>query len=255
MLEKNIIIPLILSVFAGLSTVLGAFIIFISNKKSNKLITFSLSFSAGVMISVSLTDLLLSSIDTLTKIHGTATGITFSLLFMLIGGIFAFLIDNLIPDDNINKDNNKSLFRVGLVSMVALMIHNFPEGIATFVSGYHNTSLGISIALAISLHNIPEGIAIALPIYYSTRSKTKAFKFTLLSGLAEPLGAFLAFIFLRPYINENILSLIFSIVAGIMIYISFTELLPKANSYKENYIYITSVFLGLCIIPLSHIYV
>lgn len=255
MLEKNIIIPLILSVFAGLSTVLGALIIFISNKKSNKLITFSLSFSAGVMISVSLTDLLLSSIETLSKIHGTATGITFSLLFMFIGGIFAFLIDKLIPSDNMSNDNNKSLFRVGLVSTVALMIHNFPEGIATFVSGYHNTSLGISIALAISLHNIPEGIAIALPIYYSTRSKIKAFKFTLLSGLAEPLGAFLAFLFLRPYINENVLSIIFSIVAGIMIYISFTELLPKANSYKENYVYITSIFLGLCIIPLSHIYV
>lgn len=255
MLEKNIIIPLILSLFAGLSTVLGAFIIFISNEKNNKLITFSLSFSAGVMISVSLTDLLLSSIETLTKIHGTATGITFSLLFMLIGGLFAFLIDQFIPNDNMSKDKNKGLFRVGLVSMITLMIHNFPEGIATFVSGYHNTSLGISIALAISLHNIPEGIAIALPIYYSTKSKRKAFKFTLLSGLAEPLGAFLAFLFLRPYINENILSIIFSVVAGLMIYISFTELLPKANSYKENYVYIVSVFLGLCIIPLSHIYV
>ena len=254
MLEKNIIIPLMLSVFAGLSTVLGAFIIFISNEKNNKLITFSLSFSAAVMISVSLTDLLLSSMETLTKIHGTATGITFSLLFMLIGGLFAFLIDQFIPNDNI-KDNNKGLFRVGLVSMITLMIHNFPEGIATFVSGYHNTSLGISIALAISLHNIPEGIAIALPIYYSTRSKRKAFRFTLLSGLAEPLGAFLAFLFLRPYINENVLSIIFSIVAGLMIYISFTELLPKANSYKENYVYIASIFLGLCIIPLSHIYV
>lgn len=254
MLEKNIIIPLILSLFAGLSTVLGAFIIFISNKKSNKLITFSLAFSAGVMISVSLTDLLFSSIETLSKLHGPATGIVSSLFFMLIGGIFAFLIDELIPSDSIGKDN-KSLFRAGLVSMLTLMIHNFPEGIATFVSGYHSTSLGISIALAISLHNIPEGIAIALPIYYSTNSKSKAFKYTLLSGLAEPLGAFLAFLFLRPYINENILSIIFSIVAGLMIYISFTELLPKANSYKENYIYITSIFLGLCIIPLSHIYV
>ncbi|WP_300384918.1 zinc transporter ZupT [Clostridium sp.] len=253
MLEKNIVIPLMLSVFAGLSTVLGTFIIFVSSKKSNKLITFSLSFSAGVMISVSLTDLLLSSIENLSKIHGASAGIAFSLLFMLIGGFFAFLIDKLIPDDNINENNN-SLFRVGLVSTVALMIHNFPEGIATFVSGYHNTSLGISIALAISLHNIPEGIAIALPIYYSTKSKLKAFKFTFLSGLAEPLGAFIAFLFLRPYINENVLSIIFSIVAGIMIYISFTELLPKANSYKENYVYITSIFLGLCIIPLSHIY-
>ena len=112
--------------------------------------------------------------------------------------------------------------------MIALMIHNFPEGIATFVSGYESTSLGISIAIAIALHNIPEGISIAMPIYYSTNSKAKAFKYTLYSGLAEPIGAIIAFLFLRPYINEIILAITFALVAGIMLYISFSELIPAA---------------------------
>ena len=138
--------------------------------------------------------------------------------------------------------------------MVALMIHNFPEGIATFISGYENTTLGISIALAIALHNIPEGISIAIPIYYSTRSRLKAFKYTLYSGLAEPLGAFLAFIFLRPYINEIILAITFALVAGIMLYISFAELIPTARKYKYHKIYLISIFLGIFTIILSHIY-
>ncbi|MDZ5035404.1 ZIP family metal transporter, partial [Clostridium perfringens] len=126
------------------------------------------------------------------------------------------------------------LYRVGFVSMIALMIHNFPEGIATFVSGYENTTLGISIALAIALHNIPEGISVAMPIYYSTKSKYKAFKYTLFSGLAEPIGALLAFLFLRPYINEIILAIIFAMVSGIMLYISFAELIPSSRQYGYN---------------------
>lgn len=257
MLNSQSFIPLLLSLIAGTSTVIGAFIVFFSKYESKKLITFALAFSAGVMITVSFTDLFISAEETLSKYKGKTNGILLSLFFLLSGVLIALLINKFIPDDpkTLNSGNPNELYRVGFVSMVALMIHNFPEGIATFVSGYENTTLGISIALAISLHNIPEGIAIAMPIYYSTKSKYQAFKYTLISGLAEPAGALLAFLFLRPYINELILSIIFAIVSGIMLYISFAELIPSSRKYGHHKIYLFSLFLGICIIPLSHIYV
>lgn len=256
MIHNQAFIPLILSLLAGLSTVIGAFILFFSKIQNKKLITFALSFSAGVMITISFTDLFASAEETLRKYHGNFKGVFLALFFLISGVIIALLIDKFIPDNptNFNNSNPDKLYRVGFVSMIALMIHNFPEGIATFVSGYQNTSLGISIALAIALHNIPEGISIAMPIYYSTRSKAKAFKYTLYSGLAEPLGAIIAFLFLRPYINEIILSITFALVAGIMLYISFAELIPTAREYKYHKTYLFSIFLGILTIILSHTY-
>ena len=138
--------------------------------------------------------------------------------------------------------------------MIALMLHNFPEGIATFVSGYEDTALGIYIAGAIAIHNIPEGISIAMPIYYATKKKSLAFKYTFISGIAEPIGGLLAFLFLKPFINDLILSIIFAIVAGIMLYIAFQELIPEARKYGYNLVYIFSLILGICIIPISHIF-
>lgn len=257
MLNSQSFIPLLLSLIAGISTIIGAFIVFFSKSESKKLITFSLAFSAGVMITVSFTDLFVSAEKTLSKYNGKLNGVLLSLFFLLSGTFIALLIDKFVPEEPKINDTRPSgkLYRVGFVSMIALMIHNFPEGIATFVSGYEDTTLGISIALAISLHNIPEGISIAIPIYYSTKSKYQAFKYTLISGLAEPVGALLAFLFLRPYINELILSIIFSIVSGIMLYISFAELIPASRKYGYHKVYLFSLFLGICIIPLSHIYV
>lgn len=258
-MSNNSIFPLILSLLAGLSTILGAFIVFFSKSNNNKLITFALSFSAGVMISISFTDLYPSAQAGLVKEHGTLLGVLSALLFLVIGVIIAMLIDNFIPEEGFlktpNTSNNSNLYKVGFVSMIALFLHNFPEGITTYVSGYQSTSLGISVALAISLHNIPEGISIAMPIYYATNDKKKAFKFTFYSGMAEPLGALLAFFFLKPYINDIILSILFALVAGIMMYISFQELIPEARSYKNNFLYIFSLILGICIIPISHIFI
>ncbi|GIM27729.1 hypothetical protein CPJCM30710_03950 [Clostridium polyendosporum] len=167
----------------------------------------------------------------------------------------AMLIDEFIPEAPRKVPSEKAgkLYRIGFVSMIALMIHNFPEGIATFVSSYDNITLGSTITLAIALHNIPEGISIAMPIYYSTGSKAKAFKYTFISGLAEPVGALLAFLFLRPFINDIILSVIFATLTGIMLYISFAELIPTSRQYGYDKVYLFSIFLGICIIPLSHV--
>ncbi|MGL5351846.1 MAG: zinc transporter ZupT [Clostridium sp.] len=258
MFNNQSFIPIVLSVLAGLSTVIGAFIVFFSKSENKKLITFSLSFSAGVMITISFTDLFPQAERTLSKYNGNVSGIFFSLLFLIIGAFIAMLIDSFIPSEDksnsTNITNDSKLFRVGFVSMIALMLHNFPEGIATYVSAYEDTALGIYIAVAIALHNIPEGISIAMPIYYSTGSKLKAFKYTFYSGIAEPAGAIIAFIFLKPFINEIILSVIFAIVSGIMLYIAFAELIPAARKYGHHKTYLFSLFLGICIIPISHIW-
>ena len=244
MFDNNSLFPLLLSTIAGLSTVLGAIIIFFTKSRNEKFLTFALGFSAGVMIAVSFTDL-----------FPTAQ----TILFMLIGAIMAYLIDLLIPEGNSNKiaqyDNNFDIFRVGLVSTIALMIHNFPEGIATFVSGYQDTTLGITVTLAIALHNIPEGIAIAMPIYFASKSRAKALKYSFISGMAEPFGALIAFICLKPFINDLILGIIFAVVCGIMLYISFAELIPSSQKYGYSKIALISIFLGFCVMPLTHIFV
>lgn len=257
MILNNSTIPLILSLIAGLSTLIGALIVFFTKTKNEKFITFALGFSSGVMLTISFTDLLPTAENSISQYHGKVSGVFWSILFLLIGGLMAYLIDIFIP----NEDNRRSadsktnfdLFRVGIVSTIALMIHNFPEGIATFVSGYQDTALGISVALAISLHNIPEGITIAMPIYYATKSRYKALKYALLSGMAEPLGAFIAFLCLKPFINELILGIIFAVVSGIMLYISLAELIPSSRKYGYYNLSLLSIFLGISIMPLTHL--
>lgn len=257
MIDNNSIFPLILSTIAGLSTILGAIIIFFTKNNNEKFLTFALGFSAGVMLTVSFTDLFPTAQTSISKYHGQSTGILWSILFLLIGAFMAYLIDIFIPEEEkgtVPKPNNNfELFRLGIVSTIALMIHNFPEGIATFVSGYQDTALGLSVTLAIALHNIPEGIAIAMPIYYATKSKSKAIKYSFLSGMAEPLGALIAFLFLKPFINDLILGIIFAVVSGIMIYISIDELIPSSRQYGHTKLSLLSIFLGISIMPITHL--
>lgn len=258
MLDQRTLIPLALSCIAGLSTVLGAFVVFFSKSSNKKLITFALGFSAGVMITVSFTDLFPAAEEALSKAHGNIKGLMYTLIFLLIGSLMAFLIDKFIPENNetgmlSSQGKNQNLYRIGLFSMIAIMIHNFPEGIATFVSGYEDISLGIYITIAIMLHNIPEGISIAIPIYCSTNKKGKAFLYTFISGIAEPIGALITLLFLRSFISEILLGITFAIVCGIMLYIAFEELLPGSIETNHKGLYLVSVFLGILIIPISHL--
>lgn len=255
-MDNNTIFALALSFLAGISTVLGAIIAFGTRKKSDKAITFALGFSAGVMICVSFTDLFPYAEQALMNSYGKFYGVVLTMFYMLSGMIFAMLIDRFIPSEShvieVNDKKHSKLFRVGFVSMIAITLHNFPEGIATFISSYQDVKLGLSITIAIAMHNIPEGIAVAMPIYYATGSKKKAFKYTLYSGLSEPIGALLAFLLLRPFINEFLLGLIFAFVMGIMLYISFEELIPSSREYGYNNLSLYSIFLGICVIPLTH---
>ncbi|MGL5245472.1 MAG: ZIP family metal transporter, partial [Sarcina sp.] len=189
--------------------------------------------------------------------YGNTLGLFYCFLFLILGTSIIFIIDKLIPL-NATKfipNKNSNLYRVGLVSMLGIMIHNFPEGMATFISGYENISLGIYVTVAIVLHNIPEGLSIAIPIYSATNNKLKAIKYTFISGMAEPLGAILAFLVLKPFINDILLSILFSLVAGVMLYISFKELIPNALEKGPKSMYLLSLFMGMLIIPISHLFI
>ena len=236
---NNTLIAFLLTFIAGFSTMLGVLVIYIKSKNHNKIIMASLSFAAGVMITVSITDLIPESILLLGNNLKNSTTIIISILSIVLGIIISMIIDYYLPDKPISNTKDKSLFKVGIISMIAIILHNLPEGIATFVATSSDVKLGISLTLAIAMHNIPEGISISVPIYYSTGSKKKAIFYTLISALSEPLGSLLAFIFLKIFINDTILGILFSLIAGIMLQISFCELLPAARKYdNKKYLFI-----------------
>ena len=220
---------------------LGIIPIFIKIKNKDKVIASSLAFASGVMLSVSITDLIPESIHMLKNYFNGQIVILLSFIFMLIGIITSSLIDKYLP--TINYQN---LYRVGIISMLAIILHNIPEGIATFISTTKDTSLGISLATSIALHNIPEGISISIPIYYSTKSKFKALFYTFISALSEPIGAILTYLFLLPLITDTLLGLLFSFIAGIMLQISLMELLKESLNY--NYKQQTKLFFLIGII-------
>jgi len=229
----EIIGAMLVSTIAGLSTVLGGLVIFFKfkDKNINKFITVSLSFSLAIMIGISITDLIPESTYVLLKSYGISRGVIYSILAFIIGVILIKILNKLIA----RAENNKNdLYKLGILNMLALILHNFPEGIATFMSSYKDMSLGIKLAVAIAFHNIPEGISIAVPIYYATKSKKEAILKTFISGLAEPLGAILAYIFLSRFVTNTLISIVLLFVAGIMITLSIQKLFPEALKYKEN---------------------
>lgn len=236
---NNTVYAFLLSSIAGLSTLIGTIPIFIKKVDKNKIISNSLFFASGVMITISITDLIPESYKLLASKFYKFPSIIILLIFLIIGIILSSFIGSFVS----KKDK---LYRVGVISMLAIILHNIPEGIATFLSS--NTSLGVSLVLAISAHNIPEGISISVPIYYSTNSKFKAFFYTFISAISEPIGAVIAYLFLSKY-SDNIMCYLFAIIAGIMIQISIFELLKEAIHYKNKhgkvYFIIGSLFMIL----------
>ncbi len=235
----------LLTTLAGLSTLIGTIPIFI--KAKTNIIIKALSFAAGVMITVSIIDLIPEGINYLHKTFKIFPTILITLIFIVIGIILSMTIDKYI-----NKNREGELYKVGIISMIAIILHNIPEGIATYLSSEFNFKLGLSLTIAIALHNIPEGISIAVPLYYGTKSRGKAFIYTLASALSEPLGALLAHLFLSKIINNNIMGILMSIVAGIMIQISFYELLPTSLKYKKKSKTIIYFIIGILFMTINH---
>lgn len=236
----------ILTLIAGLSTLIGSFLIFI--KRNNNIIIFSLAFASGVMIFVSLFDLIPESFILLSNKYNLFLSILLIAIFFCIGVIISMTIDKYIPT------NSNKLYRVGVISMLAIMLHNIPEGIVTFIAINTNIKFGITLFVAIALHNIPEGISISIPIYYGTNNKKKALFYTFISGISEFIGAIITYLFLQKYINDNTtLSLLFSIIGGLMIHISLYELIPTSLKYKNNKLTALAFIMGFIIMYITKI--
>jgi len=240
--------PLLLTVIAGLSTLLGGLAIFFVRKTKDGYLGTAMGFSAGVMIFISFVELLKESIE--------GVGYVSAVLAFFVGMLVVYLIDVFVPHSYKGEcayedEKKKRLKHTGIVCAIGIAIHNFPEGIAVFFSSVSDISLGITIALAIALHNIPEGIAVAMPIFYATGSRAKAFWYSFLAGIAEPIGALLAFVFLFKFITPTILDYILGAVAGIMIFISFDELLPYAYEKGSSNRIILGIFAGMAVMALS----
>lgn len=261
--SENILFAFGLTVFAGLATGIGSLMSLFSKRYNPKFLAGSLGFSAGVMIYVSFVEIFVKAKDSLVAANGIKTGNLYTVIAFFAGVAIIALIDKLIPsfenpheiknieEKNLNPANNRKLLRMGMFSALALAIHNFPEGLATFMSAISDPTLGISIAVAIAIHNIPEGIAISVPIYYATRNRGKAFWWSFLSGLAEPVGALLGYFILRSVFSDSTFGLIFAGVAGIMVYISLDELLPTAEEYGEHHIAIGGLIGGMAVMAIS----
>lgn len=264
-MDSTIVYALALTLFAGLATGLGSLIAFFSKRTNTKFLSFALGFSAGVMIYIALIEIFVKAKDSLTVSMGETKGYLFTIIGFFGGMLLIALIDRLIPKGENPHDVKKvedlqqditmveftKLKKMGVFTALAIAIHNFPEGIATFMSAIEDPQLGFAIAIAVAIHNIPEGIAVAVPIYYATGDRKKAFKLSFLSGLAEPFGAIVAYLLLMPFLTDTMFGVIFAGVAGIMVFISLDELLPAAREYDEAHSSIYGVVLGMLVMAVS----
>lgn len=251
-----------LTVFAGLATGVGSALAFLSKKFNPKFLSSALGFSAGVMIYVSFVEILVKARDSLSLPFGETKGYWITTISFFCGIALIAIIDKVIPSyENPHEIRNikespdaaseQRLMRMGIFSALAVAIHNFPEGLATFMGALTDPALGISIAVAIAIHNIPEGVAVSVPVYYATKSKKKAFWLSFTSGLAEPIGAIIGYFILSNIFNESTFGIIFAAVAGIMVYISLDELLPTAEEYGEHHIAIGGLIGGMVVMAFS----
>lgn len=284
-----------LTLFAGMATTIGSVIAFTAKRTNYRFLSVATGFSAGVMLYVSFVEIFFKGVESLvprfgeTGAHWINTGSFFGGM-LLIG-----LIDNLIPAaenphevhseretrplhdpsaplpdfENVSASEvqprgahdhraHNKLMRMGLFTALAIGIHNFPEGLATFLAALQDPGLGAAIAIAIALHNIPEGISVSVPIFYATGSRRKAFAYSVLSGLAEPVGAIIAYAAMRLMfsgsngaIPQEIMGLLFGGVAGIMVYISLDELLPTSRAYGKGHDSLYGLVAGMLVMALS----
>jgi len=258
----------LLILIAGLATGVGGLVVLFSKTTNTKFLSICLSFSAGVMLYVAFAEIFLESIEALEYGYGDEMGLLIATVAFFAGVLLMVVIDKFIPhNDNITEildpkskgetqfstGEKKELKRTGLMSATALAIHNFPEGLITFIALMHDPVMGIAIAIAIIIHNMPEGIATAAPIYYATGSKVKAFLISAGAGLVQLLGAFVAWILLQNVFGdiEAIFGIAFAAVAGIMVFVAIHQLLPAAQKYGKHHLVMKWLFAGMAVMALS----
>lgn len=260
---QSLFIPFLLTLIAGLCTGVGSIISFLYKGDQKKFLSLGLGFSAGVMIYVSMVEIFQKAYHSLSLDHGEKHGMLLTMVGFFGGMFLIAIIDFFIPNEkNIHElspisfksgeiTEKKQLFRTGIFTALAIAIHNFPEGLATFIAAIHEPELAIPIVAAIAIHNIPEGIAVSVPIYSATGDAKKAFFYSFLSGLAEPIGAILGYMVLMPFMTDTVFGLLFASVAGIMVFISIDELLPAAEKYGEHHLSIYGLVSGMFLMGIS----
>lgn len=258
-IEQNVLLAFLLTAFAGLSTGVGSALAFFTDRTNKRFLSGALGFSAGVMIYLSFVEILAKSRDALARPYGPVVGTLVAVLAFFGGMIFIAIIDRFVPEASNPHEahaieamdapqaKDASLMRMGLFTAMAIAIHNFPEGLATFASALVDPKLGVSIAVAVAIHNIPEGMSVSVPIFFATGSRKKAFWYSFLSGLSEPAGAVIGYFLLRAFFSDAVFGILFSSVGGIMVFISLDELLPTAREYGTGHLAIYGVMAGMMV--------
>lgn len=264
---SNFWFAFLLTLVAGLSTGIGSAIAFFAKRTNYRFLSVATGFSAGVMLYVSFVEIMPKASE--------KVGEWWMVGSFFIGMMAMLVIDRLVPSaenphempakgqvQSMKKEaaaeaaghpheHHHKLMRMGVLTAVAITIHNFPEGLVTFLAAYEDRMLGLAIMVAIALHNIPEGISVAIPIYYATGSRRRAFRYSLVSGLAEPLGAIVGFVVLRPMLNDGVLGGLFGGIAGVMVYISLDELLPASRAFGKGHDSLYGLVGGMAVMALS----
>lgn len=267
----DLVFPFGLTLFAGLATGFGSLIAFFTNQTNKRFLAVALGFSAGVMIYVSFVEILPKGIASLTSSFTESEATILGVVAFFVGIFFIGFIDMVIPSaenphevreveemfssedqQKYQKEHeSKTLLRMGVFTALAIGIHNFPEGLVTFISALDDASLGVAIALAVAIHNIPEGIAVSVPIFYATGDRKKAFIYSFMSGVSEPIGAVVGYFLLVTFLSDTLFGMVFSFVGGIMVFISLDELLPSAEKYGEHHLSIYGLVAGMIVMATS----
>lgn len=258
---NDVLLAFIMALFAGLSTGIGSAAVLVSKKPTPRFMASTLGFSAGVMLYISLTEILSKATTALTSALGDKNGTLIVILSFFGGIILIALIGALVPSfegqnakktiSNMKSAPRSKLWRTGLLSAFAIALHNFPEGMATFVSALRDPHVALPVVVAVAIHNIPEGIAVAAPVLSATGSRKTAFTVSFLSGLTEPLGALLCWLLLMPFMTDTVYGIIFAAAAGIMVYICIDEILPTAEENRSHPYCVTGFILGMALMAVS----
>ncbi|WP_151746016.1 zinc transporter ZupT [Acinetobacter soli] len=258
LLSSEVLIAFSVTLLAGLATLIGGAIVLFFKQPSFRLLSFGLAFSAGAMIYISLTEILNKSIHAFSQVFDDKIGFAWGTAAFLAGMVGVLLLDRWVPNphDLVEKNtaqqlDRRQLQRTGLLTMLAITAHNFPEGLATFFATLDSPMLGAPLAVAIAIHNIPEGIAIAVPVYMATNKKSYAILASLLSGLAEPVGAALGYFLLAPYMGDLVFGIVFGLIAGVMVYLALDELLPTAQRYGRGHETVYGLVTGMAVLAVS----
>lgn len=265
----NVSFAFLLTLLAGLATALGAVVPFFIRKSGKKFLALILGFSAGVLIYLALVGLLGEARETLTEIYGAEKGGLLVVSAFFIGVLIISVADRFSgschsishsgehPDPNKpahHKYDDEKLLRTGLFTAITLSIHNLPEGFAVFMSALKEPALALPMTIAVAVHNVPVGVAIAMPVYFATRSKARAFLYAFLTGLTELIGAMLGYLVFAPYLSDTLFGIVFALAAGIMIFLSFDELLPVSMEYGDQHLSLYGLFSGMAVMALTIIF-